>query len=1009
GVGRDALGEIFPSFLLQAVEVQSVEIRNRGADGGPAEILATGTAGDFVELAGVLNRLVLGSHENYRDPFSRPRLRYELRYTLPPEGAAIELGLRVVNISEVTLSFPSPDATMLAGLVGIDGDQLPVPVGDVAVFTASSRTFVPGIGFDLRFGIEAAARTPRALPALPGIVTPWIATRGDGVSYGLMAVESERNYAWQNRDQYGADGTPIDRSTLFLPFAAGGFITVFYETAPPTLAPGDSFEVARRVVVGRGDVGSVLDEMLRLRGVPVGRLSAEVRDVLTNRPATDAYAIVDRIRADGSPEIFSQYDVRSNGSLYGDLEPGEYRIRLVGDGRPMSEPIAFTIREGETTFLRLGAPSPARLVVRIQTPSGEPLPARATVVGTYGAEHVGTIPRAFLNDLQAGEAPRVQDLVPDDADDASTRRYIEGEAFTEDGIAVLLVRPGTYEIVSSRGPEYDVARDTVELAPGSTTSLTHTLTRVVDTVGWIAADMHLHSQGSHDSSMTHDARVRSIAAEGVEWAVASEHNAIADYSAAIERTGLHDWLRGSIGLEVTTIEAGHFNGYPLRYDVADVQRGAIRWADVPPQEIFDRLRALGSLGPERTIVSVNHARQPVLGYFSQFRRDTFTMDELPAGVAQVVLPLEGPQFVGPDGETTFSFDFDVIEVVNGKLFRDIHHYRVPEGLPPDAPADLPEVGAIVRDSDGQAVFAGVVDDWYTLLNLGYRPVGVGSSDSHDAGSEAGQFRTLVYVGEDDVTHLDDARLVDGLRGGRAVATNGPFVDFWVIDPDQGRMGSDVQAPDPSADLRVGIEIRAAPWVRLDHLNVVRNGEIAQVYRLERDRDYATSPFTAELSLPLARDGSGAPRDSWFVVEVVGLDSLFPVIRPFEVSPFQISEAVDTLLGDAGSFGPNLGSATPSENLPVTAYALTNPVWVTTHDGAFEPPGPVPADRASLPVNDSGIVRGPSPAQTDAVRRDAPPDGPVLSGWLFGRAPGTTHDLGAIMRRAALGHAHPEVP
>ena len=1001
GAGKDALGEIFPVFLLQGVNVQRVEIRADGSDGGPAQVAAVGSAGDFVELLGVLNRAVLGSHEGYLDPASEQRLGYEILYTLRPGAQHVELTLRVTNVSARQLTFPTPDAARLAELAGIDGTALPVPVGDVAVFSASSRAFVPGIGFDLRFGIEDASRVPRTLPALPGVAAPWIATHGDGASYGIVGAPSERNYAWQNRDQYGADGTEVSDSSVFIPFAAGGFVTIFHQVAPPILEPGESFEVTRYFVLGKGDVGSVLDGIHRLQGVATGRVGGQVLDALTGAPASDASVLVHRRRADGTRPIFSQYDVTEEGSFGGTLEPGDYSLRVTGPGRPMTGFSDFRIEAGRSTALELEALSAARLVVHARDSGGWPLPSRTTVVGVYGPERVGFEPRRFLYDLQAGEITRLQDMVPDDPDDPTTRRFIEASGPARDGAAELLVRPGRYDIFTSRGPEYDIAHDVVDLLPGRTTVLSHVLTRVVDTTGWIAADMHLHSRHSHDSDLGLDERVLTIAAEGIEWAVSTDHNYVTDYDPAIARTGLIDWMRSSIGLEVTTIESGHFNGYPLRRDLADVTRGAIAWSDRPPAEIFDRLRSLGRYGPEQTIVQVNHPRTPVLGYFSQYHRDTFTMEALPADLVDIFLAPTGPAFVGPGGETTFSLDFDAIEVVNGKQLREIHPYRIPDTLPPDAPPGLPPTGTIYTKTDGQAAYAGVVDDWYNLLNRGHRFIAVGTSDSHGDEREAGFFRTMVHVGADDPTALSDIDLVRGLRSRRVVATNGPVLDFWVDDPVRGIMGQTIATPRDVATVHV--TMRTAPWVHVTRLNIVRNGAIATVVPVDPFRDYAV-PFDIEVELPLARDAIGAPVDSWFVVEAVGLSSMFPIVTPFEVSPFQISEAVSTITGGLAFVSP-LGSATPSENLPYTPYAITNPVWVTAGEHPFVPPGPLPAAEQISPANDAGILRGPRPLQS-VLSPTSAPAAPALPPWLFGRDPGQRHDMGAIFRRMSHGHGGP---
>ena len=80
-------------------------------------------------------------------------------------------------------------------------------------------------------------------------------------------------------------------------------------------------------------------------------------------------------------------------------------------------------------------------------------------------------------------------------------------------------------------------------------------------------------------------------------------------------------------------------------------------------------------------------------------------------------------------------------------------------------------------ADGDVAFPGAVDDWFNLLNLGYRFIGVGTGDSHSGSDEAGQFRTMVFVGDDSADAVTDQMIVDAMRSRRVVATNGPLIDF----------------------------------------------------------------------------------------------------------------------------------------------------------------------------------------------------------------------------------------
>ena len=44
-------------------------------------------------------------------------------------------------------------------------------------------------------------------------------------------------------------------------------------------------------------------------------------------------------------------------------------------------------------------------------------------------------------------------------------------------------------------------------------------------------------------------------------------------------------------MELTTFEAGHFIGFPLRVDPGSTRGGEFLWAHQPPQALFDQLRA----------------------------------------------------------------------------------------------------------------------------------------------------------------------------------------------------------------------------------------------------------------------------------------------------------------------------------------------------------------------------------------------------------------------------------
>ncbi len=955
GVGHDGFAELFPAFFFQATAVDEVKIIADGSDGGPAKVRASGTVGSFLEMLATFNRAAIGSHHNFLDGSTEQRIAYATTYEIAPGSRHVKLTFEVTNISQSHLEFPSAAGAGILGGLGIPTDGFTLPIGDVALYGKTNKVFLPGIGFNLRFGIDDAYKKSPGLPAFPGVVTDFIASRGEHISYGLMVDNIENSYVYNKRASYERPDQPITRSSLLVPFIASGFLGVFHAEAPALLRAGATFAVEKYFVLGTGDVGSLVDEMLEIRGDPAGAFGGQVFDDSTGHAATpdDAYVLVyQRLGAD-IQRIYSQYDVRPGGYFQGRLPPGKYSARAAGEGRPLGPLVDFEIQEDGDTAVQLVAATGATIVVTLVDEHGARVPGKASAVGTYGAEFSGQNPRDFLYDLAAGQHHMATDQIPDDPADPKTRRYLEAWGHAGgDGLTSLHVRPGTYTIVSSRGPEFGTVEEVVVVRAGQTVALAHAPARVIDSTGWIAADLHLHSVGSIDSGMSIDDRVVAVAAEGVEYAVSTDHNYVTDFAPAIERQGLSDWLQSSIGLEATTLESGHFNGYPLRYDIANVTHGSFDWPERPPDEIFAEIRALGRFGPEDTIVQVNHPRDTLLGYFQQYNRNGLTFDENALDFIGGFLAPQNAAFCRPDSpprkcDTTFSFDFDAIELLNGKLFWQIRHYRVPDALPDGPlPDEIPPAGTILVNADTppDVAFPGVIDDWFNLLNLGHRYLGTGTSDTHSGDDEAGYFRTMIHTGTDTPRQVTERAFVDGMRSGRIVATNGPLLDLWVNDEP---MGSEVTDEDGRVAVRV--RAQAADWVGLDRLNLYRNGVLVFTWPVEDPQ----AGFDETIEIPVASNDAGMA-DTWFVVEGIGYRNMFPVVRPNEVPPLQLSAALEAVAGPIGLGGGDYKSLQPEQIFPVTAYAITNPVWVKTTAGDWTPPGVVPVADLDSPDQPSGF-------------------------------------------------------
>ena len=335
---------------------------------------------------------------------------------------------------------------------------------------------------------------------------------------------------------------------------------------------------------------------------------------------------------------------------------------------------------------------------------------------------------------------------------------------TGSGSGVVALPAGRYRMVASHGPEWTIASFEVSVVAGRSTPARFELARVVPTDGYVAADLHQHAIPSNDAAVTLDDRVLSDLAEHVEVAVATDHEAITDYGAAIDRVGARGRLLAIAGDEATTYAIGHFNAWPLTRRPELPRGGAFRSAGRTVAQIVGLFRQ----DPACRVVQMNHPRVGRIGYLDSVKYD-------PYGRAP------------PDG---FVASFDAIEVANGK--------RV-DSLEP------------------------VLLDGYSLLRRGLRRTATGNSDTHRiVGEEAGWPRTYIGVPSDDLAKLTVEDVASGIADRRdAVVSAGPFLR---VRGDGKPPGSTVKV---RGRLDYEVEVWAAPWVDVTSLVIVVDGVTAE--------------------------------------------------------------------------------------------------------------------------------------------------------------------------------------
>jgi len=242
--------------------------------------------------------------------------------------------------------------------------------------------------------------------------------------------------------------------------------------------------------------------------------------------------------------------------------------------------------------------------------------------------------------------------------------------YAPEGVGVIEIEPGAYDVWASRGMEYSLDRQQVRALAGRETQLTFRLRREVDTAGWMSGDFHVHGQNSYDAVVKHRDRVACFAGEGVEVLSTSDHDYVTDLGPYVREMGLDAWVHPQVGLELTTVEIGHWLAFPLRYEeFRDGERvreqGAIDWTGKVPEQLHTELRALGRFSPDDTVVVVAHPRDAFFGYFDQFGMNAYDPSRIEGSLFEYFPPLLVNPLATPE---QFSGTFDALELFNSKRF-----------------------------------------------------------------------------------------------------------------------------------------------------------------------------------------------------------------------------------------------------------------------------------------------------------------------------------------------------
>ncbi|CAN5827095.1 hypothetical protein BH11MYX3_BH11MYX3_25700 [soil metagenome] len=405
-----------------------------------------------------------------------------------------------------------------------------------------------------------------------------------------------------------------------------------------------------------------------------------------------------------------------------------------------------------------------------------------------------------------------------------------------DGSATMIAPPGRWEVIVSRGYEYEVERSTVDVVADGRVHVDAVMEHSVDTTNIQCGDFHVHTWRSNDSGDDATQKVAQAIADGLEMPVRSDHEWVGDFSKEIAELLATKWAAAFASIELTSFEIwGHMGVFPLTPRPDEVNAGAPKWQTFPtaaapdtefatlsPKAVFDTVRAR----PEAPVIIINHPRGSK-DYFGYVGYDPAT------GLADSV----------SDWDTTFT----LVEVFNNSSWRDNRN--------------------------------GTVTDWFGLLKAGRKVFAVGSSDTHRMSvNPVGYPRTCIRVGTDDPQQLTASGVRDQLAAGHSGVSGGIYVTAKLGTAQSGDTVTGAGSP-----MMVDVTVQAATWIDVDEIEVVVDGQMVdKITVMASDADPTNPAIRWRGQVPIHVTATGG----FVVIAASGdraLDPVHPGKKPFGVT------------------------------------------------------------------------------------------------------------------------------
>jgi len=501
----------------------------------------------------------------------------------------------------------------------------------------------------------------------------------------------------------------------------------------------------------------------------------------------------------GSLELPCEWRSAANGNSVVHLLPGKYRVRGEAVGHQSVERDIEVTADSQDFAFKLGAATTVQ--VTVVSEDGNPIPCKASFYGATADDGEVTPDPVFGIESQSGAVGNC--------------------VYSADGQFVRSIPPGTYDLLLSRGPEYDAVFEKIQIAEGQQRMINATLKRVVDTTGWVSAELHSHSSPSGDNTSDQLGRVENLVCEQIDFAPCTEHQRIESYDDQLEKLGAQEFMATCTGMELTgsPLPLNHQNAFPLKWKPYSQDGGGPTTSSNPVTQIA-RL-AMWDDNSDK-LVQTNHPN-----------------------VRQLVgdRDLDGK----PDGGFAKMLDFmDVMEV------------HPPEGIFMTSE----EVKEMKRPGTQRIL------PWMDLLKSGRRIPGVVNTDAHYNWNGSGWLRNWIRSSTDEPAKIQTAEMVNRLEQGQVIMSTGPFMTVQLLHPDlksPAAIGDSVKVD--GADAEVAIKVQCANWMDVNRVEVFVNGEMQP--ELSRTRKTHPDAFGNGVIKFDQRLKVALPPESFVIVAAIG--------------------------------------------------------------------------------------------------------------------------------------------